>query len=205
MKKLKHYSGQLVTAATPLPLVMRKPGLVKLWLLTLSGKRTYMLVGLLLLFFAVSPVSQGVVEFWYPQEEKNLKNTLSGMFNPKARKAAQELRETRYQQLVFLFWSLGLSASAILLLLDLPAAVTRGEQQAQKLLQQSHSIESTNPELANTLANTAYKLMLQPGIQRNAETETGRAGSNTNSTDIAKTVAITKPQRVVRYIGENKR
>ena len=207
MKKFKQYSSQLITAATPLPLVIRKPGLVKLWLLTLSGKRVYLLAGLLLLFFTASPISHGVIDFWYPEEEKSFKNTLSGMFNPKVHKAAQELRETRYQQLVFIFWSLGLSASVILLLLDLPAAVKKGEQQAQKLLQQSHSIESTNPELANTLANTAYKLMLQPGIPGDVKAATGlfTANNHNHSVDITKTVAITKPEKEVRYIGENQR
>jgi len=162
MNKLKQYSNQLVTAATPLPLVIRKPGLVKLWLLNVSGKRLYLLIGLLVLFFAVSPVSESLVDFWYPAKEKTFKNTLSGMFNPKARKAAEELRKTRYQQLIFFFLGLGLSSAVILLLLDLPGAVRKGEQQAQKLLQQSLSIQSSNPELADTLANTAYKLMLQP-------------------------------------------
>jgi hypothetical protein len=132
MKKFKHYSSQLATAATPLPSVMRKPGLVKLWLLTVSTQRVYLLAGVLLLFFAVSPVSQGIVNLWYPQQEKTFKNTLSRMFNPKVEKAAQELRETRYQQLVFIFWSLGLSAAIILLILDLPGAVKKGELQAQR-------------------------------------------------------------------------
>ena len=155
MNKLQQYSYHLVTAATPLPLVIRKSGILKLWLLSVTRKRVYLLAGILLLFFAVSPVSQSLVNIGYPKEEKTLKNTLSGMFNPKARKAAQALRDTRYQQLVFIFWSLGLSVATIVLLLDLPAAVKKGEQKARKLLQQSQSIQSTNPELANTLANTA--------------------------------------------------
>jgi len=205
MKKLKQYSSQLATAATPLPSVMRKPGLVKLWLLTVSAKRVYLLAGVLLLFFAVSPVSQGIVDLWYPQQEKTFKNTLSRMFNPKVEKAAQELRETRYQQLVFIFWSLGLSAIIILLILDLPGAVRKGEKQAQKLLQQSHSIMSTNPELANTLANTAYKLMLKPAPSSDAQAAVSKPASSSSSTDIAKTVAMAKPEKVVRYIGENNR
>ena len=61
MNKFKQYSNQLVIAATPLPLVIRKPGLVKIWLLNVSGKRLYLLIGLLLLLFAVSPVSQSLV------------------------------------------------------------------------------------------------------------------------------------------------
>ena len=205
MKNLKHYSSQLATAATPLPSVMRKPGLVKLWLLTVSARRVYLLAGVLLLFFAVSPVSRGMVELWYPQQEKNFKNTLSRMFNPKVEKAAQELRETRYQQLVFIFWSLGLSAAIILLILDLPGAVRKGEKQAQKLLQQSYSVMSTNPELANTLANTAYKLMLKPAPPHDAQSAVSKPTANHNSTDIAKTVAMAKPEKVVRFIGENKR
>jgi len=205
MNKFKQYSNRLVTSATPLPLVIRKPGLVKLWLLKVSGKRLYLLIGLLLLLFAVSPVSQGLVDFWYPAKEKTFKNTISGMFNPKARKAAMELREIRYQQLIFFFLVLGLSSAVIVLLLDLPGAVRKGEQMAQKLLQQSLSIQSSNPELANTLANTAYKLMLQPGLPGDAETTTNRLGANNSSADIAKTVAVAKPERVIRYVGENKR
>jgi hypothetical protein len=205
MKKFKQYSSQLATAATPLPLVIRRPGLVKLWLLTVSPKRLYLLVGLLLLFLAESPISQGIVDYWYPEEEKTLKNTLSGMFNPKVRKAAQELRINRYQQLVFIFWSLGLSTATILLILDLPGAVRKGEQQAKKLLQQSHSVQSTNPELASTLANTAYKLMLQPAPPDATEVAAGNPAANSNSPNIEKTIAIKKSEKVVRHIGENKR
>ena len=94
MKKFKHYSSQLATAVTPLPSVMRKPGLVKLWLLTFSAKRVYLLAGVLLFFFAVSPVRQGIVGRWYPQQ----------------------LRETRYLQLVFYIlecWAIYLVDSAI--------------------------------------------------------------------------------------------
>jgi len=189
MNKLQQYSYHLVTAATPLPLVIRKTGILKLWLLSVTRKRVYLLAGILLLFFAVSPVSQSLVNIGYPKEEKTLKNTLSGMFNPKARKAAQALRDTRYQQLVFIFWSLGLSVATIVLLLDLPAAVKKGEQKARKLLQQSQSIQSTNPELANTLANTAYRLMLKP----------------VPPDDITKTVAIAQTKKIIRYIGENNR
>ena len=205
MNKFKQYSNQLVIAATPLPLVIRKPGLVKIWLLNVSGKRLYLLIGLLLLLFTVSPVSQSLVNYWYPEKEKTFKNTLSGMFNPKARKAAEELRETRYQQLIFFFLVLGLSPAVILLLLDLPAAVRKGEQQAQKLLQQSLSIQSSNPELADTLAKTAYRLMLQTNVPADANTVAERLGSNPSPDDIAKTIAVVKPEKVTRYIGENKR
>lgn len=121
------------------------------------------------------------------------------MFNPKARKAAEELRATRYQQLIFFFLVLGLSPAVILLLLDLPAAVRKGEQQAQKLLQQSLSIQSSNPELADTLAKTAYRLMLQTNVPADANTLAEPLDSNPD--DIAKTIAVVKPEKVTRYIG----
>lgn len=205
MEKIKQYSSLLVTAATPLPRVIRKPGLVKLWLFNISVKRLFLLAGLLLLFLAVSPVSQSIVNFWYPEKEKSLKNTLSGMFNPKARKAEQELREARYDQLLLIFLSLGLSVAMIALILDLPGVVKNGEQQAQKLLQQSKSVQSTNPELADTLAQTAYKLMLKPAPAANATGAVKPSATNDPGSDLARTVAISKPEKVIRYIGESKR
>ena len=66
MNKLQQYSYLLVTAATPLPLVIRKSGILKLWLLSVTRKRVYLLAGILLLFFAVSPVSQSLVNIGYP-------------------------------------------------------------------------------------------------------------------------------------------
>lgn len=127
------------------------------------------------------------------------------MFNPRARNAARELRESRYLQLVIVLLSLGISTAVILLILDLPAAVKKGEQQALKLLQQSQSIRSSNPELALTLANTAYKLMLQPAPPGDEETAGDRPGANDDPADIVKTVAVKKAKKVVRYIGENNR
>lgn len=205
MKTIKQFSRQLVTAATPLPLVIRKPGLIKLWLLSFSRPRLYLLAGLLLLVFTASPVSQNIVDFLYPQQEKTFKNTLSSIFNPSEQRQAEELRETRYQQLVFLFWSLGISTALIVLLLDLPKAVKQGEQQGLKLLEQSSSIQSSNPELAYTLANTAYRLMLDPAPLDDMTPPISGTTPASNAAEVSKTVAISNPGKVFRYIGENKR
>ena len=205
MKTIKQYTHQLVTAATPLPQVVQKPGLLKLWLFRLSRQRIYLLAGLLVLIFSVNPISQGLVEFWYPMEPRTLKTTISGILNPSARRASINTRDTRYQQLLILFWSLGLSAAAIVLILDLPAAVKKGEQQAQKLLRQSRSVQSTDPELASSLASTAYQLMLNSEIPDGVEVGHGDLVSSKDPTDLAKTVATSKAAKSVRYVGENKR
>ena len=89
MEKIKHYSSLLVTAATPLPGMIRKPGLIKLWLFSLSAKRLYLLAGPLVLFFAVSPISQGIVDFCYPEINDKVESVILKMLQKKPKNRFQ--------------------------------------------------------------------------------------------------------------------
>ena len=66
-------------------------------------------------------------------------------------------------------------------------------------------MQSSNPELADTLANTAYKLLLKPTFSDKAEAVEIKTVTKNAGGDLAKTVALAKPERIVRYVGENKR
>jgi serine/threonine-protein kinase len=128
MIKIKQHYKTLVTAATPLPLVIHKPALLKIWLLRRSRERLILLTGLLALLFFAGPISQSLVDIWYPLDQDSFKTNLQELFNSPILRKLEELRDTRYWQVLLVFWSLGLAISSIVLILDLPRTIREGER-----------------------------------------------------------------------------
>jgi serine/threonine-protein kinase len=199
INKIQQHYITLVTAASPLPQVLRRRGLVKLWLFKLTRERLYLLAGLIFLLLAAEPFSQGIVDYLYPLDQGSFKNTIANLFNsPKLRKL-EELRDTRYFQLFIFFWGVGFVTAAIVLILDLPRSVKQAERKALDMIQQSQEISSSNPLLSETLTTTANSLLLEPTIPK----EVNQARDN--SKDIVKTKAMKKAAKPVRYAGANQR
>lgn len=126
MINIKQHYKTLITAATPLPLVIHKPELLKIWLLRRSRERLILLTGLLILVLFAGPISQGLVDLWYPLDQDSFKINVQDFFNSPILRKLEKLRDTRYWQVLLVFWSLGLSAAAIVLILDLPRTVREG-------------------------------------------------------------------------------
>ncbi len=161
MINLKQHYKTLVTAATPLPLVIHKPALLKIWLLRRSRERFILLTGLLILLLFAGPISQSLVDLWYPLDQDSFKINVQEFFNSPILRKLEKLRDTRYWQVLLVFWSLGLSAAAIVLILDLPRTIREGE----------------------------------------------RKGSEDNGlpAELAKTRAVSRAPKKVRYVGANQR
>lgn len=132
MINIKQHYKTLVTAATPLPLVIYKPALLKIWLLRRSRERLILLAGLLVLLLFAGPISQGLVDLWYPLDQDSLKTNVQDFFNSPILRELEKLRDTRYWQMLLVFWSLGLSAAAIVLILDLPRTIREGERKGSE-------------------------------------------------------------------------
>jgi len=138
----QHYKT-LVTAATPLPLVIHKPELLKIWLLRRSRERLILLIGLLVLLLFAGPISQSLVDLWYQLDHDSFKTNVQDFFNSPILRELGRLRGTRYWQILLVFWSMGLVAAAIVLILDLPRTVREGER-----------IDSEDNGLSSELAKT---------------------------------------------------
>lgn len=205
MNKFKQYYKTLLVASTPLPQVMRKPALLKIWFLKASKHTLYLLASLFLLFIVASPVSQSIVDYWYPLNQNSFKNSISDLFNSPALRKKEKLRESRYQQLLFIFWGLGFISTAIVLVLELPRAIRKGKQRAQVLLEQSENIRSKDPVLAETLATTAQNLLLESEQPDHATRWTQDRDSSSISADILKTKALNQAKKTVRFVGDNQR
>jgi serine/threonine-protein kinase len=78
-----------------------------------------------LVLFA-GPISQSLVDLWYPLDQDSFKTNVQDFFNSPILRKLEKLRDTRYWQVLLVFWSLGLSAAAIVLILDLPRTVCEG-------------------------------------------------------------------------------
>ncbi|MCP4433506.1 MAG: serine/threonine protein kinase [Gammaproteobacteria bacterium] len=199
----QHYQTW-VTAVKPLPLIVGKPALIKFWLLNPLRGRLILLAVLLAVLIAASPVSQAIVDAWHPLNQNSLTTGLQELLNSPMLRKLQNLRETRYWQLVVLFWLLGFSAAAIVLILDLPRSIEAGERRATELMGEADEVGDSNLQLAETLKLTASKLRIDEHPTKDQALQLS-AGNESPSAAIAKTRAVPKVEIKVRYIGPNRR
>ena len=127
MNAIRQQYRTLVTAARPLPLVLREPALMKFWLLEPARARVLLFAGLLVFLVIASPLSQAIVDAWHPLNQNSLKTGVMELLNSPILRKLQSLRETRYWQLLIFFWLAGLSLTSIILILDLPRAIEAGK------------------------------------------------------------------------------
>jgi hypothetical protein len=66
MNAIRHQYRTLVTAAQPLPLVLREPALVRFWLFKPARARVPLFAALLIFMVIASPLSQAIVDAWHP-------------------------------------------------------------------------------------------------------------------------------------------
>ena len=199
-----HYYRTLKAAARPLPQVIRKPSLLKLWLFKPVRTRIFLFAGLLIFLFITSPMSQSIVDAWHPLDQNSLKTGVMELLNSPILRKQQDLREVRYWQLLIFLWMLGLSVTSIILILDLPRSIKAGEQMSANLLQQSDEVRETNPLLYETLAVTAENLRLDSSPLDLSVQEEKAAPAET-PLEIAKTRAVPKAEKKARFVGSNQR
>lgn len=195
----QHYKT-LMTAARPLPDVLRRPALLRFWLFKPVWTRVTLFAGLSIFLLAADPISQAIVDAWHPLNQDSFKTGMMELLNSPILRELENLRETRYWQLLITFWVMGLSAAWILLILDLPRSIEAGEQMSAELLRKSEEVRDSNPFLCETLNTTAKNLkpdkmpMDQPVVKE-----------DTAPADIAKTRAVPRAEKEVRFVGPNQR
>jgi len=204
MNLAMHYCRTLTAAARPLPQVIRKPALLKLWLFKPVRTRIFLFAGLLIFLMVANSLSQTIVDAWHPLEQNSFKTGVMELLNsPKLRKL-QNLREVRYWQLLSVFWLIGLSVTSVILLRDLPRSIREAERISADLKRQSSEAREINPLLCETLNTSANNLRLdtKPPDQPVA---TVNAGPAKPPADIAKTKVGSSSEQKVRFIGPNQR
>lgn len=193
----------LITAASPLPQVIRKPELMKLWLFKLTRERIFLIAGLLLLAFLAGSLSQAIVDYFYPLDQDSFQNTMANLLNSPSLRQLEAQRDSRYSQLMTLFWGSGLIVAIIVLVLDLPKSVKQAEQKAQKLIEQSQQVSVSDPSLSERLLEVANSLRLR--LSASVEDRLMQEPEIDTDTDTGKTRVVKKAAKKVRYIGANQR
>ncbi len=199
MNRVQHYYTTLVTSASQLPQVVRKPGILKLWLFRPDRARLYIAAGLIFLLLAAGPLSQAIVDYFYPLDEDSFIVSLGDLLNSPILRDKEALRESRYIQLMVFFWSVGLIVCSLVLIRDLPNSIEQAEQQAEGMVRKSQEVKNANPLLSETLTTTAESLRLQPvPMIKEMPVEDNQA-------DISKTRVVKKAEKQVRHVGANRR
>ncbi|MDH5354718.1 MAG: serine/threonine protein kinase, partial [Gammaproteobacteria bacterium] len=199
MNKIQQHCMTLITAATPLPRVIRKPELLKFWLLKLSRERMYLIAGLIFMVIFSAPLSQAIVDYLYPLDRDSFQNTMANLLNSPALRELEALRDSRYSQLMILFWGVGLTIALIILVLDLPESIKQAEQKSLQLIEQSQEVRGSNPPLSKRLLEVANSLRLR------LSTPEDNSPVLESATDTGKTRVVKKAAKKVRYIGVNQR
>ena len=145
MNAIRQQYRTLVTAAQPLPLVLREPALMKFWLLEPARARVLLFAGLLVFLVIASPLSQAIVDAWHPLNQNSLKTGVMELLNSPILRKLQSLRETRYWQLLIFFWLAGLSLTSIILILDLPRAIEAGKHLSGEMSAQPDNAREDGP------------------------------------------------------------
>ena len=152
MNVIGRHCKTLITAAKPLPLVVKKPELLKLWLLNPARARIFLFTGLLIYLVLANHLSQAIVDVWHPLDQGSFKTGVMELLNSPILRKLQNLREARYWQLLILFWIIGISIALIILVLDLPRSIKKGERLSTGLMRPAGSVKNTQSsgEIAKT-------------------------------------------------------
>ncbi len=199
MNKIQQYYITLVTSASRLPQVVCKPGILKLWLFRPGRTRLYLAAGIVFLALAAGPVSQGIVDYYYPLDKDSFLMSLGDLLNSPILREKEAMRESRYIQLIVFFWAVGLLIAVFVLMSDLPDSIKQAERKASEMIQKSQEVKASNPLLSETLATTADNLCLQP-LPRDKEKPI-----RASPADISKTRVVKMAEKQVRYVGANQR
>lgn len=197
----RHYKT-LITAARPLPLVLNKPALLKLWLLKPTKARLFLLAGIITYLVLASLLSQAIVDAWYPLDKDSLETGIKEFFNSPMLRKLEAHREARYWQLLSVFWVLGLAITLITMVLDLPRSIKEGEQLSKEFLRQARAVKDVDPALYETLESKTRNLRLEPvSPDQSAENDE----TLKSSTEIARTRAVSSVEKKIRFVGQNQR
>jgi serine/threonine-protein kinase len=144
--------------------VIHKPELLKIWLLRRLRERLILLTGLLILVLFGGPISQSLVDLWYPLDQGSFKTNVQDFFDSPVLRKLENLRDTRYWQVLLIFWSLGLSATAIVLILDLPRTVREGGRKGSEdnslssELAKTRVVSKAQKKVRHVGANQRYRI-----------------------------------------------
>lgn len=204
MNVISRHCKTLITAAKPLPLVLNKPALLKLWLLKPARARLFLFTGVFIYLVLASHLSHAIVDVWHPLDQDSFETGVMEFFNSPMLRKLQNLREIRYWQLLSAFWIIGISITMITIVLDLPQSIKEGERLAMELLRQAKAVRDTDPSLRETLETKTKNLRLDaksPG----QSIETGNDPTTKSSNEIAKTRAMFSVEKKTRFVGQNQR
>ena len=138
--KLRNNIASFLESLKGLPVILRSPALLRVWLFKFDRRRLVLSIALLILFFTASPISQALVNYWHPPVEESF---FTKLFNGDKIRKSRETREEKYVQYLSVIIGLGLLSTMIVLLSDLPYPVEETDNRSKKT---KHSSLKSRPE-----------------------------------------------------------
>ncbi len=204
MNAISRHCKTLITAAKPLPLVVSKPAILKLWLLKPARARIFLLTCLVIYLGLASHLSQVIVDVWHPLEQNSFKNGVMELLNSPILRKLQNLREIKFWQLLSLLWTIGLSIAFIILVLDLPRSIKDGDRLSMDLTRQANAVRDTDSLLYETQGAKSKSLKLDTKFQdQSIKIEEYPPGKTLE--EIAKTQVVSREKKRTRFVGQNQR
>jgi hypothetical protein len=204
MNVISRHCKTLITAAKPLPLVVSKPAILKLWLLKPARARIFLLTCLVIYLGLASHLSQVIVDVWHPLEQNSFKNGVMELLNSPILRKLQNLREIRYWQLLSLLWIIGISFAFIILVLDLPRSIKDGDRLSIELTRQANAVRDTDLLRQETLSAKSKNLRLDTKSQ-DQSIKIKEYPPGKSSEKITKTQVVFSEEKKTRFAGQNHR
>ena len=163
-----------------------------------------MFVSLLVYLVLANHLSQALVDVWHPLNQDSLKTGVMELLNSPVLRKLQNLRETRYWQVLSVFWLIGLSIALIIIVLDLPQSIKEGERLSVELMRQANAVRDTDPSLFETLDTKTKNLRLDtkpPDQSIDIEIDPPAVSSE----EIVKTQVVSSAEKNTRFVGQSQR
>ncbi|MFQ6006554.1 MAG: serine/threonine-protein kinase, partial [Woeseia sp.] len=189
----------LAERSRKLPLLVGKPPLLKLWLLTARKAQIAVVVSLLFLTVIAPPAVSEATDRLYPPIVSETK--LLGVLDH-TKVYPNPLREVRYTQFMTALWIVAITLIVALLIDHIPVAARIGRNRASRLISEAERIAPNEPDRSTRLRQSAEGLLLEtpPDIDRNPISAT------LDSTDVKKTMLLDPKSRpATRFVGSDQR
>ncbi len=204
MNKLLHrFSDRLIglrvslrTRASYVPVLLKKPRVLRRWLLGARAAQGVLVLFVLLMSTAVPPVVDAALEKLYPPTTKK---QLFGLFHQVEHDPRLDARRT---QVRVALWGVGLTLVLYLLWRYMPHAIRRAEEQAGEHEREADALAHSDPRRSVLLYNSAMALTLSAEREALLQTKLKSLDEDLSLSEVTEPAAPTPPEaRKIESVG----
>ena len=192
-------AARIRESGASLPALVRKPFLMRLWILTARKAQIGLAIVVLLLTFVAPPSIGLLTDYLYP--DTITKKSVLGIFE-RNKINANLLRSKRYQQILVGSWVIGLGFVLVMLINHIPVTIALGKERARSMMAEAARISKKDPDHSERLQRSATALLI--GEQEKRQTAAPEDRQSGKQAEKTRLISLTNPKEK-RFIGPDQR